>query len=130
MLFNEYKMCLCFSGIKLVCLRFAVPPDHQAQGLVGALHQADGLLPGAAEGDGVDAHHLVPGQETDGCCRAALLHLHSHPETSGASEVSHRVEQVLSLTQQDNKPSWIFHFRCDFIHILQENLWCTATRAL
>lgn len=42
-----------------------VPSDHQGQGLMRALHQRDGLLTGAAEGNGVHAHHFITGLETD-----------------------------------------------------------------
>ncbi|MEQ2256784.1 hypothetical protein ILYODFUR_027696 [Ilyodon furcidens] len=53
-----------------------VPPDHQGQGLLGSLYQTDGLLPGAAEGSCIHAHHLIAGPESDRSRHAALLHLH------------------------------------------------------
>lgn len=52
-----------------------VPPDPQSQGLVGTLHQADGLHTRAAERNGVDAHHLIASLEADGRRRTSLLHL-------------------------------------------------------
>lgn len=67
-----------------------VPPDHQGQSLVGALHQTDGLLTGAAERKGVHAHHLVSGLQTDRCRHAALLHLQTR------TEVEHQPEHGLA----------------------------------
>lgn len=65
-----------------------LPSHHQGQGPVRALHQRDGLLPGAAEGDGVHAHHFIAGLETDCCRHAALLHLNAHAHVHPSSGVS------------------------------------------
>lgn len=55
-----------------------LPPDHQVERLVRALHQRDGLLTGAAQQDAVHAHHLVASLQTNRRRRATLLHLGRH----------------------------------------------------
>lgn len=60
-----------------------LPPDHQVEHLVRALHQRDGLLTGAAQRDAVHTHHLVAGLETNRR-RAALLHLGRHKTKSSS----------------------------------------------
>lgn len=55
-----------------------VPSNDDGQGLMRALHQRDGLLTGAAEGNGVHAHHFIAGPQTDSRCHTALLHLNAN----------------------------------------------------
>lgn len=68
------KRTFCFAGEN-------VPFHHHGQSLVGALHQTDGLLSVAAQGNLIDVDQLVPHLETHHRCLAALLHLEKHNTT-------------------------------------------------
>lgn len=69
------------------CTGILYPPLHrQAQGLVGALHKANGLLPVATQGNLIDVDKLVSHLEIHSCRLAALFdlqHKHSRQMTGG-----------------------------------------------
>lgn len=52
-----------------------LPFNHEAEGLVGAFHQADCLLSVATQGNLIDVDKLVSHLEIHSCCLAALFNL-------------------------------------------------------
>lgn len=57
-----------------------LPFHHQAEGLVGAFHQADCLLSVATQGNLIDVDKLVSHLEIHSCCLAALFNLEQRGE--------------------------------------------------
>ena len=70
-------VCVCVSVYKPSTM--GLPSHPQCEGLVGALDQADGLLPVAAQREVIHRHHLIPHLEPHRPGLTALLHLGQTP---------------------------------------------------
>lgn len=65
-----------------------LPFHHEAEGLVGAFHQADCLLSVATQGNFIDVDELVSHLEIHSCCLAALFNLNQRCNRRGHWEIN------------------------------------------
>lgn len=73
-----------------------LPFHHQAEGLVGAFHQADRLLSVATQRNFIDVDQLVSHLEVHGCCLAALFNLNRTRTDEDTGEMSFKKDQNMS----------------------------------
>lgn len=77
-----------------------LPFHHEAEGLVGAFHQADCLLSVATQGNFIDVDKLVSHLEIHSCCLAALFNLKQRCNRRGHWEINSLKYQIMAKTQQ------------------------------
>lgn len=77
-----------------------LPFHHEAEGLVGAFHQADCLLSVATQGNFIDVDKLVSHLEIHSCCLATLFNLKQRCNRRGHWEIHSLKYQIMAKTQQ------------------------------
>ena len=105
---KDFILCLktselILSGVWSQVSAAAVPVDDQRQHPVRTLHQTDGLLTGAAEGHGVNAHQLITNLETHCCRHAALLHLDTHTHTHTHTHTNITTKSPSSVEEEEGE---------------------------
>ena len=119
---------LILSGVWTQVSAVAVPVDDQGQRPVRALHQTDGLLTGAAEGHGVNAHQLITNLETHCCRHAALLHLDTHTHTNITTKSPSSVEEEEGWGGEKDLASLFIQIKTLWRHPLDTTYTCCSTR--